>query len=111
MPRGSYRQVMNGTATRTSGGLTAKDLERRSDGNGGYRIVSRKKSAVASRNFGKTIGPWNELVSSVHERKGGPLGDSMVEAKRLRDMELRKLGLSNTVDNRRRAVEHLLRRV
>eukprot|EP00899_Mesostigma_viride_P005932 jgi/Mesvir1/1533/Mv14516-RA.1 len=108
MPRGSYRQVMNGTATRTFGGLSVKDIERnRKTG----RIVSKARSAAAAHNFGKTIGPWNKLVSSIYEQKRVPLGEAMVAAKRLRDMEMRKLGLSNTVENRRRAVESIIHRV
>jgi hypothetical protein len=43
---GSYAQVMHGTATHTSGGLTEKDLEYNKNG----KIVSKKRAAAARRN-------------------------------------------------------------
>ena len=59
MARGTRRQVWNGTAKRTSGGLTKADLMiSKSSG----KIVSRKASAAATRNrnLGDELGNWQD---------------------------------------------------
>ena len=59
---GSRRQVFNGSARRTSGGLTKKDLKK----NKFDRIVSAKKSRTAKRD--------NRLVKAGYGTKKGHFG-------------------------------------
>ena len=67
---GSRAQVMNGTARRTAGNLTKKDLKYNKQG----RIVSRKQSARAKRE--------NRLVKSGYVTKKGEFGSKFVGEKR-----------------------------
>jgi hypothetical protein len=67
---GSRAQVMNGTARRTSGNLTKKDLKYNKNG----RIVSRKQSARAKRE--------NRLVKAGYVTKKGEFGSKFVGKKR-----------------------------
>ena len=67
---GSRAQVMNGTARRTSGNLTKKDLKYNKNG----RIVSRKQSARAKRE--------NRLVKAGYVTKKGEFGSKFVGEKR-----------------------------
>ena len=67
---GSRAQVMNGTARRTSGNLTRKDLKYNKQG----RIVSRKQSARAKRE--------NRLVKSGYVTKKGEFGSIFVGDKK-----------------------------
>ena len=53
---GTRAEVMHGTAIRTSGGLTKKDLKYNKSG----RIVSKKKSQIA-----KNINVWKRLVTRL----------------------------------------------
>lgn len=48
---GSRREVMNGSAKQTSGGLTKKDLFYKTDKNGVRRIKSKKASAAGKKSF------------------------------------------------------------
>lgn len=67
MPVGSKRQVVNGSATHTSGGLTKQNIKTVSrDGEKHY--VSKKKSALAKNNFG----PWNISVARAKCELGIP---------------------------------------
>jgi hypothetical protein len=68
MPIGTTkRQVMNGTAIYTSGGLTKENIKTiKRDGYKHY--VSKKKSELAKRN----LGPWNEAVSKAKIDLGIP---------------------------------------
>eukprot|EP00899_Mesostigma_viride_P027931 jgi/Mesvir1/8322/Mv12587-RA.1 len=99
MPVGSKADVMNGRATRTSGGLTSGDLVRRKDG----RVVSKAKSEIGAQN------PWAKFVKKVHAETGGSLSDAMVEAKRQLDGLMRERGLANTAENRREVLSSLSR--
>ena len=67
---GSRAQVMNGTARRTAGNLTRKDLKYNKNG----RIVSRKQSARAKRE--------NRLVKSGYITKKGEFGSKFVGEKK-----------------------------
>ena len=67
---GSRAQVMNGTARRTAGNLTKKDLKYNKQG----RIVSRKQSARAKRE--------NRLVKSGYVTKKGEFGSKFVGEKK-----------------------------
>ena len=67
---GSRAQVMNGTARRTAGNLTKKDLKYNKQG----RIVSRKQSARAKRE--------NRLVKAGYVTKKGEFGSKFVGEKR-----------------------------
>ena len=67
---GSRAQVMNGTARKTPGGLTKKDLKYNKQG----RIVSRKQSARAKRE--------NRLVKAGYVTEKGVFGSKLVEKKR-----------------------------
>ena len=67
---GSRAQVMNGTARRTAGNLTRKDLKYNKNG----RIVSRKQSARAKRE--------NRLVKSGYVTKKGEFGSKFVGEKK-----------------------------
>lgn len=67
---GSRRQVMNGTADKTSGGLTKKDLVLNKWG----RIVSRKARRSARKTFRKNLGdkraaPFGSERRSQRRRK------------------------------------------
>ena len=55
--RGSRRQVWNGTAQKTSGGLTRNDLMKNKRG----KIVSKKKSAAGKVKYNTKFGlkQWN----------------------------------------------------
>ena len=64
--RGSRAQVMNGTAKKTPGGLTRKDLKYNKQG----RIVSKKQSAIAKRQ--------NRLVKSGYVTEKGVFGSKFV---------------------------------
>ena len=64
---GSRAQVMHGTADKTSGGLTAKDLKYNKNG----KIVSRKKSASAKKD--------NRLVKAGYTTKRGTFGAVKVD--------------------------------
>ena len=68
--RGSRAQVMNGSARKTQGGLTKKDLKYNKNG----RIVSRKQSARAKRE--------NRLVKSGYVTKKGEFGSKFVGEKK-----------------------------
>ena len=67
---GSRAQVMNGTARRTAGNLTKKDLKYNKQG----RIVSRKQSARAKRE--------NRLVKAGYVTTKGEFGSKFVGDKR-----------------------------
>ena len=67
---GSRVQVMNGTARRTAGNLTKKDLKYNKNG----RIVSRKQSARAKRE--------NRLVKSGYVTTKGEFGSKFVGEKK-----------------------------
>ena len=67
--RGTRAQVMNGTAMRTPGGLTKKDLKYNKNG----RIVSRKQSARAKRE--------NRLVRAGYVTEKGKFGAKFVGEK------------------------------
>ena len=67
---GSRAQVMNGTARRTAGNLTKKDLKYNKQG----RIVSRKQSARAKRE--------NRLVKAGYVTKKGEFGSKFVGDKK-----------------------------
>ena len=67
---GSRAQVMNGTARKTPGGLTKKDLKYNKQG----RIVSKKQSARAKRE--------NRLVKAGYVTEKGVFGSKLVEKKR-----------------------------
>jgi hypothetical protein len=70
MPVGSKRQVMNGTATKTPGGLTKSDIKTcKKDGQTHY--VSKKKSAVAKSNFSG----WLKAVKSAKKELDIPKHD------------------------------------
>jgi hypothetical protein len=60
MPVGSKRQVMNGTVSQTSGGLSKKDIKtvKRS---GNIRYISKLKSEVAKNNFSE----WHKAVKQA----------------------------------------------
>lgn len=60
MTVGSKAQVYNGTADKTSGGLTKKQLKKTSDG----RIVSKMKSCMSHGN------PWIDAVSQARRELG-----------------------------------------
>ena len=67
---GSRAQVMNGTAKRTSGNLTKKDLKYNKQG----RIVSKKQSARAKRE--------NRLVKAGYVTTKGEFGSKFVGDKK-----------------------------
>ena len=69
LAEGSRRQVYNGTAKRTSGGLTKKDLVK----NKFDRIVSAKKSRTAKKD--------NRLVKHGYGSKKGHFGWVKVDKK------------------------------
>ena len=60
---GSRRQVMNGTALKTKGNLTKKDLQRK-DG----RIISKKKSSNAKKN--KSLTAWASAMKAARKELG-----------------------------------------
>ena len=66
MKVGTRAQVMHGTAERTSGGLTKKDLKYNKNG----RIVSKKQSENARKN--------NRLVKAGYVTKKGQFGSVKV---------------------------------
>ncbi|CAN0300241.1 unnamed protein product, partial [Ectocarpus sp. 6 AP-2014] len=55
---GSRAQVMHGTARRTAGGLTKKDLKL----NGAGTIVSKKQSSLAKRTESPLLKIWRDAV-------------------------------------------------
>merc|ERR1711862_657969 len=71
--------VMRGNKEKTASGLTKKDLVRNKEG----KIVSKKMSAAAKKNFARTVGPWMQAVKKsrsalkvkgfVAIKKGSPL--------------------------------------
>lgn len=74
MTVGSRRQVWNGTADKTKGGLTRSDLMLNNTG----KIVSKRASKAASKNFKKNEGmqQWNKLVMDIYKSgsQKGPNG-------------------------------------
>lgn len=82
---GSRRQVMNGSAAKTSGGLAKEDLKKNSAG----KIVSKKSSQASSKRYAKNdkLKSWNALVMSVYNKMDNgakSLSAAMKEASRLR---------------------------
>ncbi len=69
---GSRAQVWHGTAKKTSGGLTKKDLKQTKDG----RIVSRKKSEMMKKEGLK------RLRDAGYTYKKGHFGPVKIEAKK-----------------------------
>ena len=67
MPVGSKRQVMNGTATHTNGGLTKQNIKTVSR-SGEKQYVSKKKSDL----YKKNLGPWNIAVAQAKRELGIP---------------------------------------
>jgi hypothetical protein len=67
MPTGTKRQVINGTVTKTSGGLCKKDIKtvKRS---GNVRYISKRKSQVAKNNFSG----WQKAVKQAKKELGIP---------------------------------------
>jgi len=65
--RGSKAQVMHGTAKKTSGGLTKKNIKTVRK-NGTKHYVSKKKSAMAK----KVLGPWIRAVNKAKKELGIP---------------------------------------
>merc|ERR1711904_109975 len=71
--------VLRGTKEKTSGGLKKSDLTRNKDG----KIVSKKASVAAKKNFAKSAGPWMHAVKKARAalklkgfvaiKKGSPL--------------------------------------
>merc|ERR1719213_1558821 len=71
--------VLRGSKEKTVGGLTKSDLIRNKTG----KIVSKKQSASAKKNFSKTIRPWMQAVKKARAalkikgfiaiKKGSPL--------------------------------------
>merc|ERR1719407_243041 len=53
--------VMRGTKEKTQSGLTKKDLVRNKAG----KIVSKKASAAAKKNFSTTVGPWMQACKKA----------------------------------------------
>ena len=68
--RGTRAQVIHGTASKTPGGLTKKQLKYNKQG----RIVSKKKSAKAKRE--------NRLVKSGYVTEKGKFGSKFVGEKK-----------------------------
>lgn len=64
---GSRAQVMHGTAKKTSGGLTKSDLKYTKDG----RIVSRKASERAKRNFARMSPETKSKFKAQQEKHAG----------------------------------------
>ena len=64
---GTRAQVMHGTADKTSGGLTSKDLKY----NKGGKIVSKKKSGSAKKD--------NRLVKAGYKTEKGKFGAVFVD--------------------------------
>lgn len=64
---GSRAEVMHGTAKKTSGGLTKSDLKYTKDG----RIVSRKASDRAKRNFAKMSPELKSKFKAQQEKHAG----------------------------------------
>ncbi|CAM9154333.1 unnamed protein product, partial [Ectocarpus sp. 8 AP-2014] len=60
---GSRAQVMHGTALRTSGGLTKKDLKLNDAG----KIVSKRQSSVAKRTESPMMQKWRDAVKEVYK--------------------------------------------
>ena len=98
---GSRAQVLNGTATSTSGGLKKGDLKRVTTGRGvskRTRIVPKLKSATAKRNMPPQLRIWRTALKEYGllrkgeftvVRKGTP---QYREVKKLYDAKLRKAG-------------------
>merc|ERR1711985_55183 len=79
--KGRYAKavVLRGTKEKTVGGLKKSDLTRNKSG----KIVSKKQSALAKKNFSQTVGPWMQAVKKARSalkikgfvaiKKGTPL--------------------------------------
>ena len=62
---GSRREVFSGTAEMTSSGLRKGDLIKNPAG----RIVSRKKSMMAKKNYRKTLQPYTEAMKKISKSR------------------------------------------
>lgn len=69
---GSRRQVKNGSAEHTSGGLTAADITKSKSG----RLVSRKASQRAKKSFANNplMQAWRKLVQKHYVKGSGAEG-------------------------------------
>merc|ERR1719263_403175 len=80
---GKRRSVFSGTKVKTQGGLTKDKLKKNKSG----KIVSRKASARASKNFGKTIGRWAAATKAARKQLGikgfCPVGGKTAKGKAL----------------------------
>merc|ERR1712045_413685 len=64
---GSMRRVWSGTADKTKGGLTKKDLIQNKNG----KVVSKKQSGRASKNFKKSgLGKWCAAMMKARKELG-----------------------------------------
>jgi hypothetical protein len=82
---GSRRQVYNGTAKHTPGGLQSEDLKKNKEG----KLVSKAASDAGKKNF-KHISQWHALVMKVYnqnkakgEKGADALSKAMKQAKAL----------------------------
>eukprot|EP00899_Mesostigma_viride_P015705 jgi/Mesvir1/24135/Mv10852-RA.1 len=74
----SRRKVFNGTAVRTKGGLTAKDLTKNNSGD----IVSIKKRQMGQKYF-HNVQPWTKFVMKVWlKNKGTEVYDRVKNVRR-----------------------------
>lgn len=75
---GSRRQVFNGTAKHTPGGLKSEDLKKNKEG----KLVSKAASNAGKKNF-KHISAWHALVMKIYnenKRNGEKGADALSKA-------------------------------
>ena len=58
-----YQAVFRGSKAKTQSGLTKNDLTKNTYG----KIVSKKKSDLAKKNYAETIKPWCEAVAKTRK--------------------------------------------
>ena len=64
--RGAKARVFSGIKERTSGGLKKDGLTKNKFG----KVVSKKRSAVAKKNFAKSLKTWSDAVKAARKALG-----------------------------------------
>jgi hypothetical protein len=84
--RGSRAEVMHGTAKKTSGGLTSRQLKYNNSG----RIVSRSKSSSAAKSFGSVKAAFKEGAAKPFRKKRSRKGSKKKRSRKKRSKKTSK---------------------
>lgn len=75
---GSRRQVLQGTASKTAGGLKSSDIKKNSEG----KLVSRAASDAGKKNF-KHISGFHQLVMKIYKAMPNKGAKSLSQAMKM----------------------------